>query len=187
MRTSQLARCARALWLCAAALAAAAAHGGPFGDGPLSGVSVRADHAEFDARAGIVRYRGDVHLRHHERKISFRGETLSARVVDNRLVRLVATGSPAALRQYDEDTAIPEDESAGDATARFSARAERIVYDTVQGIVEMTGSVRVSQRGMGELRSGHVRYAIDERRLVAGEADSGRSRSQVLIHWPAAR
>ena len=165
--------------LCAVGLAAAAA-----GE-RAGGVSVQADRAEFDGRKGTIHYRGNVRLRDERRKLTFQGEELVARIAGRRLVSVTATGAPAVLRQYDEDAEIPDDEAGvGDESLRFSAVAERVVYNTEKGVIDLSGSVRVSQRGLGSLQSDSVRYAIDERRLVAGAAEPGRPSNRVLIRLP---
>ncbi len=151
------------------------------------GVSVEANYAEFDGLLGIIRYRGQVKLRVGPQRITFHGDTLDAQMERGRLTRLTGTGKPVVLRQYVEGAAIADSEGAVDPEQlRISALAERIVYDTARGVISMSGSVRLTQQGLGAVHADRVHYYINEQRIVAGAPASAEQPGRVLIKIPKA-
>jgi lipopolysaccharide export system protein LptA len=121
---------------------------------------IESDHAEFDETAGLTTYRGNVRL--SQGSIGMMADVLYVKVEADRIVELIAIGSPA---QYEQ---LPEPD-----TEKMVAQAEQIRYDLVDEVIELRGSASLSQQN-ATLLGGMIFYDVRNHRLQAS-ADPDRA------------
>lgn len=132
-------------------------------------IRLTADKATFSERNGITTYSGNVVITQGTLKIT--SDMLSVNLSDNRNITLIqATGRPATFQQVISS-------SKGVA----EGQAKQIEYNTVTGIVSLTGNASLTQAGASF--SGHtIRYSLN---LGDVEAGSGGGQRVELIFPPA--
>jgi len=164
MRTSIM--LALATWICLAAAPAARALPQD-ADQPIH---IRADAAEMDQGNDQIVYRGAVRVDQGTLRVD--ADRITIEYEDQKVVRIVAEGSPASYRQELENPA-----------GEVIAEATTIVYLTREERLELQGTASLSQQG-NEISGETILYDI-----VAGkvEAVSGEGGSVRMVLQPASR
>lgn len=137
-------------------------------------IVISADQAEsrdLDFSRGSWLFQGNVRIS------SPMGEIESARATvnftDHRLGRATAEGTPATFTRT-----LPEPEN-----RTVTGAAERILYDLVEGELELAGKATLRD-GLREVSGGRLVYRIAEDRLIASTDEEGVDRVRIIITPP---
>ncbi|MFU8895907.1 MAG: LptA/OstA family protein [Gammaproteobacteria bacterium] len=137
-------------------------------------IEISADQAEsrdLDFSRGSWLFLGNVRIS------SPMGQIESARAsvsfTDHRLHKATAEGSPATFSRT-----LPEPEN-----RTVTGTANRIVYDLVEGELELAGKAMLRD-GLREVSGGRLVYRITEDRLIASTDDEGIDRVRIIITPP---
>ena len=143
--------------------AAAAPAPAPGYQRPTGPIDIEAQSADI-LRDGRAIYRGDVKV--SARDFNLSGDELELRQLDNRQFVIVITGAPA---HFAHNGGVGKEAPPVDANAR------RIEYDSRNGVLQLTGEVRLL-RGRDRLTTDTLRYDLNERRIQASGGTSGQVR-----------
>jgi len=136
-------------------------------------ITIAADSATRDDRAGLTAYEGNVELTQGSLKIT--ADTLTVTHDTSTANIIVATGNPATLTQQPE-----ADQPAVNASAR------RIEYARSENRVHLSDAARIEQDG-AIVTGQTIDYLIDERRVRAdSDTQDGGKRVEVIIPPQAA-
>ncbi len=125
-------------------------------------IRITADRMIVDERKGVSRYQGHVFLK--QGSLEIRGDQLTVHFRQGKIIQIVATGSPARLRQKPDKLEM----------IRSSAR--RMEYDTRNGRLLLIDNAHVTQ-GANRFSGARIEYdtlnsIVAARR--AGENENGR-------------
>jgi lipopolysaccharide export system protein LptA len=131
-------------------------------------VQIEADEAELSEERDVSIYRGHVHL--VRGPLSMYGDELRIqRDAPTGRIEATLSGKPARAIHVTAQDAIP-----------VSASALRIVYTTIDEILELNGNASI-QRGADQLQGDSVRYDVANARI---QADGGKDRVRIIINPP---
>jgi len=133
-------------------------------------IHIQANVAEMNQATDEIVYQGNVKVDQGTLRVS--ADRITVHYIDQKVVRIVAEGSPARYRQDIED---PEGE--------VEAEAAIIVYLTREEQLELSGTAALRQQG-NQISGESIRYD-----MVAGkvEAVSGAGGTVRMVLQPAAR
>jgi len=133
-------------------------------------IHIRADVAEMDRAAERIVYRGSVRVDQGTLRVD--ADQLTVEYEDERVVRIVAEGSPASYRQ-----------ALDNPPGEVVAQATTIIYFTRDEQLELNGNAFLTQQG-NEISGDSIRYD-----MVAGrvEALSGEGGAVRMVLQPAPR
>ncbi len=133
-------------------------------------IHIRADNAEIDQDQGLVIYRGAVRVDQGTLRVT--ADEMTVEYVEQKVVRITATGSPAHYQQQIEV-----------GKEQVKAHSSTIVYHTQDERLDLHGNAFLTQEG-NEITGDLIKYDI-----VAGKVDAkAESDSPVrMILQPAAR
>ncbi len=116
-------------------------------------IHIRADNAEIDQQAERVVYRGAVQVDQGTLRVT--ADEMTVEYKNEKVVRIIATGTPAHYRQRVEADA---DEVLANATT--------IIYYTQEERLDLKGNAHLDQKG-NTISGDYIRYDI-----VAGKVDA---------------
>lgn len=129
-------------------------------------LTVDAEHWEADRAREISVFTGNVQV--EKGSIQIAADEVRLRAKDGEVQEGTLIGKPARFRQQPEDAALIEGE------------AQRIEYDAVKRIVELTGRAWVRQGG-DEFRGETIRYHLDARKVLATSDKSVPERVRIIF------
>jgi len=118
-------------------------------------INIEADSATLHERLGSSTYRGNVHL--HQGTLQLHGDTMTVQTRDNRIEKIVLTGSPATYTQRPDNS----DENQ-------HAEAGRIEYYASDDRMILLDKARVWQSGDEEFRSDRIVFNLADNTVSAG-------------------
>lgn len=127
---------------------------------PSGPVTVTADRAEWQNQ-GLMVYLGRVRV--SADGLLLQGSRVALRQLGDGRWQATVTGAPARA------------EHGADGAPPLQASAQRIVYDSATGELEMSGEV-VLRRGGDELRGERILYSVGDRRIRADGGEGGQVR-----------
>lgn len=134
-------------------------------------VEIESDSAEFNDLAGLTTYRGNVRL--VQGSIELLADEIQLRTVNDEIVELIASGSPA---QYEQ---LPEPEA-----EKLFAQSNRIRYLLDRDLIELSGDASLSQQGT-TLSGGTILYDVRQHILKASsDATNQNSTERVRVVLP---
>lgn len=133
-------------------------------------IHIQANVAEMNQTTDEIVYQGDVTVDQGTLRVA--ADRITVHYIDQKVVRIVAEGSPARYRQEIEDP-----------PGEVEAEATTIVYLTREEQLELSGSAGLRQQG-NQISGESIRYD-----MVAGkvEAVSGAGGNVRMVLQPAAR
>lgn len=135
--------------------------------GQTKPIRLHADRITVQQEKGAIIYRGNVRVR--QGGLSMRANQAVTRERNGRLVSVLATGRPVAVRHQPVDQAEV-----------IHIRANRVNYDPGRDTLELDGSVTLRQ-GQDLLQSGHLRYDIANKRVLAKRSTPSK-RAYAILH-----
>ena len=121
--------------------------------GQTQPIHMHADRITVRQEKGTIIYRGNVRVR--QGGLSMRASRAVTRERNGRIVSVVATGRPVAVRHHPVDQAQP-----------IHIRAKRVRYDPGGDTLDLDGSVTLRQ-GKDMLQSERLHYDIGNNRVLA--------------------
>lgn len=143
--------------------ASAAAAPAPGYRRPTGPIDIEAQSADI-LRDGRAIYRGQVKVSAQDFDLS--GDELEMRQLDDRQFVIVVTGAPAHFAHHG---------GVGKEAPPVDANAQRIEYDSRNGVLQLTGQVQLL-RGRDRLSTDTLRYDLKERRIQASGGSGGQVR-----------
>jgi len=133
-------------------------------------IYIQSDRAERDERKGTTVYTGDVEIDQGSLHIS--AERVTVHDADEQVQNILATGSPAKMRQKPAQDEEP-----------VYARAKTITYDVSREVLTLEDEASVTQPGGTLVTGARIDYFVREGRVKAtgGNSSAGETRVNVVI------
>jgi len=116
-------------------------------------IHIRADNAEIDQQAGRVVYRGAVQVDQGTLRVT--ADEMTVEYKNEKVVRIIATGTPAHYRQRIEADA-----------GEVLANASTIIYYTQEERLDLKGNAHLDQQG-NTIDGDFIRYDIVAGKVAA--------------------
>jgi len=118
-------------------------------------INIEADSATLHEKMGSSTYRGNIHLQ--QGTLHLHGDTMTVQMHDDRIEKIVLTGSPATYRQRSDN-----------ATEDQHAEAGRIEYYATEERLVLLGGARIWQSGDQEFSSERIVFNLADNTVNAG-------------------
>jgi len=126
-------------------------------------INIEADSATLHEKMGSSTYRGNVHLR--QGTLHLHGDTMTVEMRDDRIEKILLTGSPATYTQRPDNAA--EDQHAEAGRIEYYATEERMV---------LLDKARIWQSGDEEFSSDRIVFNLSDNTVNAGGGAGDRVR-----------
>jgi lipopolysaccharide export system protein LptA len=123
-------------------------------------INIEADSATLHEKAGNSTYRGNVHLR--QGTLQLHGDHMTVEMRDDRIEKILLTGSPATYTQRPDN-----------ATEDQHAEAGRIEYYATEGRMVLLEKARIWQSGNEEFSSERIVFNLADNTVNAGGGSAG--------------
>jgi lipopolysaccharide export system protein LptA len=123
-------------------------------------INIEADSATLHEKSGNSTYRGNVHLR--QGTLHLTGDTMTVEMRDDRIEKIVLTGSPATYVQRPDNS--DEDQH---------ARAGRVEYYATEERLILLENAHIWQSGNEEFSSERIIFNLADNTVNAGGGGSG--------------
>jgi lipopolysaccharide export system protein LptA len=123
-------------------------------------INIEADSATLHEKMGSSTYRGNVHLR--QGTLHLHGDTMTVQMRDDRIEKIVLTGSPATYVQRPDN-----------ADQDQHAEAGRIEYYATEERMELLDKARIWQSDNEEFSSERIVFNLADNTVNAGGGSTG--------------
>lgn len=141
-------------------------------DDQQQAITIEADQAFYNEKAGLTEYRGSVFLQQGSLKVKADSITVRQNVKSQQAEQLVAKGSPASFEQ------LPE---LGQETVH--ANAKQITYNVLQQDVLLEDEA-VLHQGQAKISSDKISYSAEKQIFKAEQKENSPGRVHVTLPPP---